>query len=740
MTFDSIAEMSKLKRKRKNDVWAACAEWVRAQHGGAVHQALALSTDESSGEARGVVAQHGAVAAAEQLLCVPLPCVVSSLRATAWLSRSFTASEAAGATTAERGNGDSSSGVASASSGGNEHAPSRPPLLPALVRQLRHPLPDVALALFAAQHSSSCESSTSFWDPYWATLPTEADLLDSDGAPPAHACAARAGARGIATALDATIEHEMETPLDADAEVQHTWGVLLQGSPVLDEVRSEAAALLYDYRVLCRLCECSGSENAAEVLRSKGQEHGRGQEAEAEAAAAAIGGGTASMPSLRRFLWGMAVVSSRAFSLSRRAVAEAESAVVASAMPLNDGADDEKESCALVPMLDLLNHQRPRQAAWSLSRSGDATAAGAAATGAVTAAVVTDNAPTAVVLVARVPFARGAEVVETYGAKGNGPLFVRYGFALLDNAEPDGSSNDVRPLHFGSVVAHLRVGPPSYTYGQLARALAGVREMGCAGGSDSNGGGGGGGGAGGTSTGGTDDDVVVADSADDSGDFSFGEEDEQEEGFDDEMMAAMYGGAAKTNDEGASSPHGLKGGEGTAPPREDSDAVAAAVDTAEVAALRKVSSACGAALAAYVQPPADATALLLSGKGRLRARVAAAVTLGEQLALEAYSRAAALAADILERRDDTAFIAAFSASAEAAAAEAAAAAAQASEAVQNSGSAAAAPVERVSTAAAVNAALVRAGDRTVLPLVRAYLRVRYGALLQASSSGAPGFT
>jgi hypothetical protein len=61
----------------------------------------------------------------------------------------------------------------------------------------------------------------------------------------------------------------------------------------------------------------------------------------------------------------------------------------------------------------------------------------------------------------------------TYGAQGNGQLLSNYGFAISDNLEPDGSSND--QLEFrcfdGSNTINLRTGPKAYTYGALVKAL-----------------------------------------------------------------------------------------------------------------------------------------------------------------------------------------------------------------------------------------------------------------------------
>ena len=43
----------------------------------------------------------------------------------------------------------------------------------------------------------------------------------------------------------------------------------------------------------------------------------------------------------------------------------------------------------------------------------------------------------------------------SYGARSNSELLLRYGFTVPDNAEPDGSSNDVVPLHISCALGTL---------------------------------------------------------------------------------------------------------------------------------------------------------------------------------------------------------------------------------------------------------------------------------------------
>jgi len=73
----------------------------------------------------------------------------------------------------------------------------------------------------------------------------------------------------------------------------------------------------------------------------------------------------------------------------------------------------------------------------------------------------------------------GSTLRMTYGAKGNAALLSRYGFAIHNNAEPDGSCNDVLEVEIdadGERPVGLHRGPVSYSYGPLARALELCRD------------------------------------------------------------------------------------------------------------------------------------------------------------------------------------------------------------------------------------------------------------------------
>lgn len=69
----------------------------------------------------------------------------------------------------------------------------------------------------------------------------------------------------------------------------------------------------------------------------------------------------------------------------------------------------------------------------------------------------------------------GSTLRMTYGAKGNITLLGRYGFAILNNVEPDGSCNDFLEIKIKENEYHhhvkLQRGPKSYSYGPFVRAL-----------------------------------------------------------------------------------------------------------------------------------------------------------------------------------------------------------------------------------------------------------------------------
>ena len=156
----------------------------------------------------------------------------------------------------------------------------------------------------------------------------------------------------------------------------------------------------------------------------------------------------------------------------RRAVAAIHSRSFNAAVPGQETSDaeDESEHTILVPVLDCANHHRkPRECRWEI--------------------VPIENwarrrhyiGKWSVVVGALKDFDEGDPIRIAYGARSNSELLVRYGFTVPDNAEPDGSSNDVVPLHIpgvpGGPVAQLRVASrPGYTYPPLASALDAIKR------------------------------------------------------------------------------------------------------------------------------------------------------------------------------------------------------------------------------------------------------------------------
>jgi hypothetical protein len=69
----------------------------------------------------------------------------------------------------------------------------------------------------------------------------------------------------------------------------------------------------------------------------------------------------------------------------------------------------------------------------------------------------------------------GSTLRMTYGAKGNATLLGRYGFAILNNVEPDGSCNDVLEIEIkeNEYRHHVKLqrGPKSYSYGPFVSFL-----------------------------------------------------------------------------------------------------------------------------------------------------------------------------------------------------------------------------------------------------------------------------
>jgi hypothetical protein len=114
------------------------------------------------------------------------------------------------------------------------------------------------------------------------------------------------------------------------------------------------------------------------------------------------------------FLWGYGVVTTRAF----------QSPNPVSGDPWKDMLRRmDFVGTFLAPYLDFANHKRPREVEY------------------VTTEGVNGNGK--VVVRALKHFNAGDYMHISYGAKSNLDLFMRYGFAVADNTEPDGSSNDM---------------------------------------------------------------------------------------------------------------------------------------------------------------------------------------------------------------------------------------------------------------------------------------------------------
>ena len=191
----------------------------------------------------------------------------------------------------------------------------------------------------------------------------------------------------------------------SDAELE----ALLRGSPAANEARRARAALLSDYEAM----------SAVARLAPRGLPDG--------------------WPAFDSFDWAMAIVSSRTFALET------------AAGPID----------AIVPLTDMLNHARPRETTYRVVESLEAPRAAhgldAAATleapraahgldAAATEPVSGEAGPAGLEFRVLLPLDAGRPVHDTYGAKGNMVLLGSFGFALLCNFEPDGSSNDVREL------------------------------------------------------------------------------------------------------------------------------------------------------------------------------------------------------------------------------------------------------------------------------------------------------
>ena len=121
---------------------------------------------------------------------------------------------------------------------------------------------------------------------------------------------------------------------------------------------------------------------------------------------------------------------------------------------------DGKEETTLVPLLDLCNHERG-----ALSQKKN-----------LSYEFVSETA-----IVRSLGIQSGESLRITYGAQGNQQLLFNYGFAIPNNIEPDGSSNDAYEFFPESKSGKddptidrsifLRMGPKSYSYGCFVQAL-----------------------------------------------------------------------------------------------------------------------------------------------------------------------------------------------------------------------------------------------------------------------------
>ena len=169
-------------------------------------------------------------------------------------------------------------------------------------------------------------------------------------------------------------------------------------------------------------------------------------------------------PPFEAYDWAASIVGSRAFSVETA-----------------DGGTLD----AMVPLMDMLNHSRPRETTYSLVGDGSGGGSGGggarmrskAAKGGRKQAIESPRGAHAIEMRVLRPCPRGTAVHDTYGAKGNAQLLNTYGFTVVYNVEPDGSSNDIRPfalptdashnaapslIYQPQVVAPLRLGPTPY--------------------------------------------------------------------------------------------------------------------------------------------------------------------------------------------------------------------------------------------------------------------------------------
>lgn len=211
---------------------------------------------------------------------------------------------------------------------------------------------------------------------------------------------------------------------------------LLQGSPLLNRARQARKGIESDFALL------------QELFVSNDDGGGNGSS-------------TFPMP-FEKFSDMVAAVSSRAFAI----VDDSDSA-----------ATKQDQEVALIPILDLCDHFRGGQAGPKKKNISYTFLDGSMVVRSVAAAdAFTRKACTSL------PLPAGETLRITYGAQGNPQLLFNYGFAIRDNLEPDGSSNDILEFVFvnddkgssqsvASVITNLRTGPKSDTYGCLVNAL-----------------------------------------------------------------------------------------------------------------------------------------------------------------------------------------------------------------------------------------------------------------------------
>jgi hypothetical protein len=142
-------------------------------------------------------------------------------------------------------------------------------------------------------------------------------------------------------------------------------------------------------------------------------------------------------PSLETFDVMLAAVTSRAFA--------------------GMGASRNDQDISMVPLVDLCNHRR----------------------GSVKKNLAYRRLESSVQATALEPLEAGTTLQITYGAKGNAQLLFNYGFAIANNVEPDGSSNDVVEVQLkdGCPLVQLRTGPKSYTFGCFSKAIEQFHEV-----------------------------------------------------------------------------------------------------------------------------------------------------------------------------------------------------------------------------------------------------------------------